>query len=31
MKLDDEIIALEEWDAVCVPPGTEPNRGSRDG
>jgi mannose-6-phosphate isomerase-like protein (cupin superfamily) len=22
MKLDDEIVELEEWDAVCVPPGT---------
>ena len=22
MKLDDEIVALEEWDAVRVPPGT---------
>ena len=22
MKLDDEIVELEEWDAVRVPPGT---------
>ena len=22
MKLDDEIVALKEWDAVRVPPGT---------
>jgi hypothetical protein len=22
MKLDDEIVDLEEWDAVRVPPGT---------